>query len=96
MTEAGDDSGDLTLCPEDFPVGCRIQLSVPVTPDPPRVAEAHRVTENRRKTRAGLVAIRIGARVYWVPTETARWVESISKQMAEHVASRSIVGIEET
>lgn len=27
--EAGDDRGDLTCCPEDFPVGCRIQLSVP-------------------------------------------------------------------
>jgi hypothetical protein len=49
------------------------------------------MTESRRKARAGLVAIRIGPRVYWVPTETARWVESISKQMAEHVASRPIV-----
>jgi hypothetical protein len=53
-------------------------------------------TAARRKAKAGLVAIRIGPRVYWVPTETARWVESISKQMAEHVASRPIVGIEET
>lgn len=29
--EAGDleSVGELTLCPRDFPVGCRIQLSVP-------------------------------------------------------------------
>jgi hypothetical protein len=41
-----------------------------------------RSTETRRKARAGLVAIRIGPRVYWVPTETARRIERIATQTA--------------
>lgn len=36
-----------------------------------------RSTESRRKARAGLVAIRIGPRVYWVPSELARRIERI-------------------
>lgn len=37
----------------------------------------HRSTKSRRNAGAGLVAIRIGARVYWVPTELARRIERL-------------------
>jgi hypothetical protein len=48
------------------------------------VSEAHRVTENRRKARAGLVAVRIGPRVYWVPLALARRIERlVSKREME-------------
>ena len=38
---------------------------------------APRSTETRRKARAGLVAIRIGPRVYWVPSALARRIERL-------------------
>lgn len=36
-----------------------------------------RSTETRRKARAGLVSVRIGPRVYWVPSDLARRIEKL-------------------
>lgn len=37
----------------------------------------HRSTQARRNASAGLVSVRVGPRVYWVPTEVGRKVEAI-------------------
>lgn len=47
----------------------------------------HRSTDTRRKTRAGLVSVRIGAteiggkpKSYWVPTALARRIEALCQK----------------
>jgi hypothetical protein len=47
----------------------------------------HRSTKSRRNAGAGLVAIRIGPRVYWVPSALARRIERLVSK-----AGRPIVG----
>jgi hypothetical protein len=42
-----------------------------------------RSTESRRKARAGLVCVRIGPRVYWVPSKLARRIERMAAEAAE-------------
>lgn len=41
-----------------------------------------RNTRAARLARAGLVAIRIGPRVYWVPSELARKIEAMCQKEA--------------
>jgi hypothetical protein len=41
-----------------------------------------RSTETRRKARAGLVCIRVAARVYWVPTDVAAKIERLAAKAA--------------
>jgi hypothetical protein len=46
-----------------------------------------RSTETRRKARAGLVCVRIGPRVYWVPSILAMRIERL---LAGHDAPQTV------